>query len=152
MGTSNAFLRSLFVVVKTQAVLFIFASMNNTAHKKGFTLIELIVTMMLAGICSLLAARLFVEAYRQYYAYRERDAAYFAEYRDEVLFKKMLRESPWSCRVDGSFAFTGDNADSLAKAAPGHNLRCETNPKNGRILICFKPETCVPGALKKGAP
>lgn len=115
-----------------------------TAKKRGFTLIELVVSMMLAGICSLLAGRLFVEAYRQYYAYRDRDAIFFDESRQEALARKMLYKHPGKCREDSSYAFTGERADSLRTAFPYAELRCEADLATGRVLVCPSEALCLP--------
>lgn len=119
--------------------------MTNRYTQSGFTLIELVVTILLAAICSLLAARLFVEAYRQFYSYRDRNAAFFAEYRDELRFRKLLHEHAWVCREDGSFSFEGHGNDTLQFTQIFPTPRCETNQRTGRTLICLKPGVCVPG-------
>ena len=119
--------------------------MTSQKARRGFTLIELVVTILLSGLCSLVATQLFIEAYRQYYSYSNRDAKFFAEYRDELHFRRLLREQPWICREDSSFVFIGDNKDSLMSIVPYQSVSCEKNQKTGRILICIKHESCVPG-------
>ena len=118
--------------------------MNSHKTQQGFTLIELVVTLLLAGICLLLATRLFVEAYRQYYAYRDRNATFFAEYNNVIRFRTLLKEQSWTCREDGSFSFTGNHLDSTNGTTLFPSALCEKSSKTGRVLICIKPEVCVP--------
>ena len=135
----------LSAMAKIRREPFTCACMSNRQSRQGFTLIELVVSLLLAGICTLLTTRLFVEAYKLYYSYRDKDSGFFSEYRDELHFRKLLREQPWVCREDGSFAFTTEGQDSLLDKRTDSSLRCEQAPGTGRILVCIEHHICVPG-------
>lgn len=92
-------------------------------NKKGFTLIELVVTMAVSGIFFTLAMHMFTTANGAFVSYKKSHEDYFEYNIKKAVAEKMLRNNPGEC-TDGNFAFTGDVADSLNEAFPFPTPKC----------------------------
>ncbi|MCF0215765.1 MAG: prepilin-type N-terminal cleavage/methylation domain-containing protein [Fibrobacteraceae bacterium] len=107
----------------------------------GFTLIELVVTMAVAGIFFTLAMHLYTQAVKGRIAFEKKDAAYIQRTVDVAKTKRILQEHPGKC-IDGKYVL--DNANAvMANEQRGHHqpeplltqsLHCK-ELKRGRIVV-----------------
>ena len=112
--------------------------MRNTAGhatKRGFTLIELVVTLCIAGIFSTFAMEYYLQAVKANRAAAERDHSYFEYNVSKKRLKKAIAENDGICE-DGFYHFTGDAADSLTTAIPFVPLQCSPIA-HGRTLVYY---------------
>ena len=97
--------------------------------KRGFTLIELVVTIAVSGIFFTLAMHLYTQAVKGQLAFTKKDAVYMQRSVDIALTKKMLQEYPGKC-IDGNYI-----VDSDTETHPLiQNLKCK-ELKRGRIVV-----------------
>lgn len=106
--------------------------------KRGFTLIELVVTIAVSGIFFTLAMNLYVQAVKGQLAFTKKDAAYMQRTVDNALTKRMLQEHPGKC-VNGKYILNSDtdvvlSPDSKASLPHLHSLQCK-ELKRGRIVV-----------------
>jgi len=104
-------------------------------NKLSFTLIEVLVTVTLVGICVLLSMNIFLEGYRQNVFYRNKNAIFFDSAKKDALAKKMLEEYPGECKNDGNYIFYGEKGDSLKKVFPYIDMPCSVDLKTGRSVV-----------------
>jgi prepilin-type N-terminal cleavage/methylation domain-containing protein len=93
--------------------------MNERFYKKsraGFTLIELVVTMIVGALGVALALGLFLAGHREHTAYKLRSLDFFDAARSDALLRKRAREQMVIC------------VDSLA-------VSCVFNPETGRGVV-----------------
>lgn len=98
--------------------------------KKGFTLIELIVTMAVSGIFFTLAMNMFSTANGSFVSYKKAHESYFDYNVKKAIANRMLSEHQGTCDNQGNFHFSGDStrfisADSLDKAFPFPESKCK---------------------------
>ena len=103
--------------------------------KKGFTLIELVVTLCIAGIFSTFAMEYYLQAVKANRAAAEKDQSYFEYNKNKNIMKKTLIDNRGEC-VDGIYRFVGENADSLNTTVPFPELKCSPIP-HGRTLVYY---------------
>lgn len=108
--------------------------------KRGFTLIELVVTIAVSGIFFTLAMNLYVQAIKGQLAFTKKDAIYMQRTVDIALTKKMLQENPGKC-VDGKYILDSDT-ENLRLI---NNLQCK-KLKRGRIVVYRNQGTWVVSA------
>lgn len=109
--------------------------------KKGFTLIELIVTMAVSGIFFTLAMNMFSTANGSFVSYKKAHEAYFDYNVKKAIANRMLNEHQGTCDNQGNFHFSGDStrfisADSLDKAFPFPSPKCRPVDKK-RTLVYY---------------
>ena len=97
--------------------------------KRGFTLIELVVTIAVSGIFFTLAMHLYTQAVKGQLAFTKKDAAYMQRTVDNALTKRMLQEHPGKC-VNGKYILDSDT-ENLRLI---NNLQCK-KLKRGRIVV-----------------
>ncbi|SHL46051.1 prepilin-type N-terminal cleavage/methylation domain-containing protein [Fibrobacter sp. UWOV1] len=105
--------------------------------KRGFTLIELVVTIAVSGIFFTLAMNLYVQAVKGQLAFTKKDAAYMQRTVDNALTKRMLQEHPGKC-VNGKYILDSDTENPHLF----HNLQCKVL-KRGRIVVYGNQGTWV---------
>lgn len=97
--------------------------MNYFKNKKGFTLIELIVTLAISGIFFTLALHMFGTANGAFANFSKTNDDYFKYNVKKATAEKMLHNNPGVC-TNGIFSFIGDAADSLNKVFPFPTPQC----------------------------
>lgn len=105
-------------------------------NKKGFTLIELVVTMAVSGIFFTLALNLYGSANNAFLNYKKTHEAYFEYNIMKANANRLLRENPGNCDPDGNYIFRGDKADSLNEVFPFPAPKCKPIDSK-RNLIYF---------------
>lgn len=106
------------------------------ASKRGFTLIELIVTMAVSGIFFTLAMNMFSTANGSIVSYKKAHEEYFDYNVKKAKANRMLLDNTGSCQENGEFHFTGDSADSLDMEFPFPQPKCKVLD-NKRLLIYY---------------
>lgn len=112
-------------------------------QKRGFTLIELVVTMAVAGIFMTLVMNLYSSANSAFITYRKSNDTFFAYNVVRAKSERALREHPGVCIKDldsdeaAIYRFTGEDADSLNEAFPLRPLNCKPIDKK-RTLVFFR--------------
>lgn len=94
-------------------------------NKKGFTLIELVVTMAVSSIFFTLALNLYGSANNAFLNYKITHEFYFEYNVMKANADRQLRENPGECTPDGNYIFTGVKADSLNEAFPFQVPKCK---------------------------
>lgn len=97
--------------------------------KRGFTLIELVVTIAVSGIFFTLAMHLYTQAVKGQLAFTKKDTAYMQRSVDIALTKKMLQKHPGKC-IDGKYALDSDTEIPHLF----QNMQCK-ELKRGRIVV-----------------
>lgn len=105
-------------------------------NKKGFTLIELVVTMAVSSIFFTLALNLYGSANNAFLNYKITHEFYFEYNVMKANADRQLRENPGECTPDGNYIFRGDKADSLNEVFPFPAPKCKTIDSK-RNLIYF---------------
>ena len=112
-------------------------------QKRGFTLIELVVTMAVTGIFITLAMNLYSSANSAFVNYRKSHGTFFTYNVIKAKSERALREHPGVCIKDldsdeaAIYRFTGEDADSLNEAFPLRPLNCKPIDKK-RTLVFFR--------------
>lgn len=106
------------------------------ASKRGFTLIELIVTMAVSGIFFTLAMNMFSTANGSFVSYKKAHEEYFDYNVKKAKANRMLLDNTGSCQENGEFHFTGDSADSLDMEFPFPQPKCK-DVDHKRTLVYF---------------
>lgn len=119
--------------------LFTFANTEKnmifrSKKKKGFTLIELVVTMAVTSIFVTLAMHLYVSANGSFVSYKKSHEEYFDYNVKKATAEKMLRENPGACDQSRIFSFTGESADSLNEAFPFPSPKCDRIDKSSNLV------------------
>jgi prepilin-type N-terminal cleavage/methylation domain-containing protein len=110
-------------------------NITGQATKRGFTLIELVVTLCIAGIFSTFAMEYYLQAVKANRVAAERDHSYFEYNVNKNRLKKTLAENEGFCE-DGIYHFTGEASDSLTTAIPFAQLQCSPIA-HGRTLVYY---------------
>ena len=115
--------------------------MTISFHKKGFTLIELIVTIGISGIFFTMAMHMFYSA-NSIFANNKKIHEYYFEYNvKKAKAEKMLRNNPGICS-NGSFLFIGDAADSLNNEFPFPAPKCtKIDRKRSLVYVLGKMDS-----------
>ena len=103
--------------------------------KHGFTLIELVVTISLAGIFSTFAMEYYLQAIKANNIAAKRNSSYFEYNVSKNILKRTLAGNRGEC-VDGTYRFVGESADSLNATVPFPKLTCRPIAHD-RTLIYF---------------
>lgn len=110
-------------------------NVKHYTSKKGFTLIELVVTMAVSAIFFTLAMHMFTTANGAFVSYKKSHADYFDYNVKKASAEKMLRNNPGECS-EGNFTFTGESADSLNEVFPFPAPKC-AKLDSKRYLVYF---------------
>ena len=113
-------------------------NITGQATKRGFTLIELVVTLCIAGIFSTFAMEYYLQAVKANRVAAERDHSYFEYNVSKKLLKRVLADNKGEC-IDGIYRFVGESADSLNATVPFPELKCSSIAHNRTLVYYLGP-------------
>ena len=106
--------------------------------KQGFTLIELVVTISLAGFFSTFAMQYYLQAVKANNMAAKRNNSYFEYNISKNILKRTLAGNRGEC-VDGIYRFVGESADSLNSTVPFPELKCSPIAHDRTLVYYLGP-------------
>ena len=103
--------------------------------KKGFTLIELVVTISVAGIFSTFAMNYYLQAVKAKQVMVEKHDEYFEYNVFKSKLKRDLLDYEGECK-EGKYTFKADQSDFQQPVTPAEGLDCKVRDHN-RVLVYY---------------